>query len=101
MAEHTQSDAAELGAPMDYREHDRTYHQFLGLAKLTAVGTFNVMVSLILFGFGSPGTGFWLGMLMLLMTLLAAAVGLVGRGSVRPSAIVFVIGLLFVVLAVA
>lgn len=100
MAEHTQSGAAELGAPMDYREHDRTYHKFLDLAKLTIVGTFNIMVALVLFGFGSAGTGFWLGILMLLMTLAGVAIGL-ASGSVKPSAVVFVVGLLFVILAVA
>ena len=100
MAEHTHSGAAELGAPMDYREHDRTYHKFLDLAKLTAVGTFNVMLALILFGFGSTGAGFWLGVLMLVMTLAAAGISL-ATGSVKSSAIVFIIGVLFVILAVA
>ena len=101
MAEHTHSGSAELGAPTDYREHDSTYERFLTLTKLTIIGTINIMVALVLFAFGSAGTGFWLGMLLLLMTLATAGFGLVGSGSVKPSVAVFIIGVLFVVLSVA
>jgi hypothetical protein len=101
MAEHTHSGTAELGAPMDYREHDTTYERFLTLTKLTIIGTFNIMVALVLFAFGSAGTGFWLGLLLLLMALATAGFGLVGSGSVKPSVAVFIIGVLFVVLSVA
>ena len=101
MAEHTHSGTAELGAPMDYPQHDETYERFLTLTKLTIIGTINIMVSLVLFAFGSAGTGFWLGMLLLLMTLATAGFGLVGSGSVKPSVAVFIIGVVFVVLSVA
>lgn len=33
MADHTPSGPVELGASMDYAEHDRTYSMFLALAK--------------------------------------------------------------------
>jgi hypothetical protein len=33
MADHTPSGPVELGASMDYAEHDKTYNLFLGLAK--------------------------------------------------------------------
>ncbi|TIT49940.1 MAG: aa3-type cytochrome c oxidase subunit IV, partial [Mesorhizobium sp.] len=33
MAEHTPTGPVELGAKMDYAEHDRTYAGFLALAK--------------------------------------------------------------------
>ncbi|MER8624512.1 aa3-type cytochrome c oxidase subunit IV [Mesorhizobium sp. M1143] len=33
MADHTPTGPVELGAKMDYAEHDRTYHGFLALAK--------------------------------------------------------------------
>jgi len=101
MAEHTHSGSAEFGAPMDYRQHNQTYERFLTLTKLTIIGTFNTMVALVLFAFGSAGTGFWLGMLLMLMTLATTGFGLVGSGSVKPSVAVFIIGLLFVVLSVA
>jgi hypothetical protein len=100
MAEHTHSGSAELGAPMDYREHDRTYDRFLTLTKLTVIGTLNTMIALVLFAFGSAGTGFWLGLILLLMTLVVAGYGLVGSGSMKPSVWVLVIGVLFVILSV-
>jgi hypothetical protein len=33
MADHTPAGPVELGAKMDYAEHDKTYHLFLVLAK--------------------------------------------------------------------
>ncbi|HTV68376.1 MAG TPA: aa3-type cytochrome c oxidase subunit IV [Rhizobiaceae bacterium] len=33
MADHTPSGPVELGASMDYAEHDKTYNLFLGMAK--------------------------------------------------------------------
>ena len=101
MAEHTHSGSAELGAPMDYREHDKTYERFLTLTKLTIIGTLNIMVALVLFGFGSAGTGFWLGTLLLVLAIATAGIGLFGGGSIKPSMVVFAIGVLFVVLTVA
>jgi len=100
MAEHTHSGSAELGAPMDYPQHDSTYERFLTLTKLTVVGTINTMIALVLFAFGSAGTGFWLGLILLLMTLGAAGAGLAGSGSMKPSVGVLIIGVLFVILSV-
>ena len=33
MADHTPTGPVEMGAKMDYAEHDKTYHRFLTLAK--------------------------------------------------------------------
>ncbi|MDP3898082.1 MAG: aa3-type cytochrome c oxidase subunit IV, partial [Mesorhizobium sp.] len=33
MADHTPTGPLEMGAKMDYAEHDKTYARFLGLAK--------------------------------------------------------------------
>jgi Bacterial aa3 type cytochrome c oxidase subunit IV len=49
MADHTPTGPVELGAQMDYAEHDRTYHRFLTLAKF---GSLIVAALLIAMGFG-------------------------------------------------
>ena len=99
MVERPHSGTAELGAPMDYPEHERTYDGFLTLTKLTVLAAIITMVSLILFAFGG-GAGFWLGVLMLILMAAALAIGLVAKGTSRPLIGVLVIGLLLVVLTV-
>ena len=34
MADHSPTGPVELGADMDYAEHDKTYHRFLGLPNM-------------------------------------------------------------------
>ena len=50
MADHTPAGPVELGADMDYAEHDRTYHGFLTLAKYGALTCAAVLISMA-FGF--------------------------------------------------
>ncbi len=101
MAEHVTHGPAEIGAEMDYREHERTYSAFIKASQVLTVATLDVVLALVLFAFGSASVGFWLGSLLLVMTIVAAGMGLASRGSWKPPAVVFAIGLLFIILAVA
>jgi hypothetical protein len=96
MAEHLPAGPAELGAPMDYAEHERTYRGFLTLTKLSILASIDTLIALVLFGYG----GFWLGVLMLLMMMAALVIGLVAKGTSKPLVIVTIIGVLFVAVSV-
>ncbi len=96
MAENISSGHAELGAPMDYREHERTYSGFIALSKIGVLASIASLLSLALFSFGGGG-GFWWGMLMLVLMIAATVIGIVGKGAVRPLIVVNVLG--FILLA--
>ena len=96
MAEHVSHGHAELGAPMDYREHERTYSGFIALSKIGVLASIASLLSLALFSFGG-GAGFWWGTLMLVLMLVGTITGLVGKGTVRPLIVVNVLG--FILLA--
>lgn len=99
MAEQTHSGPAELGAPMDYAEHERTFHGFVTLTKLAVLATIDTLLALALFAFGG-GAGFWLGVLLLLLMTIALVIGLAAKGTVKPLVIVTLIGLLLVAISV-
>ncbi|WP_027166185.1 aa3-type cytochrome c oxidase subunit IV [Mesorhizobium sp. WSM3224] len=69
MAEHTPTGPVELGAQMDYAEHDRTYKGFLGLAKY---GSLVCAAILIAMAFGFFVGGFFSG---LIVFILITAIG--------------------------
>jgi len=98
MAEHSHSGTAELGAPMDYSEHERTYHGFVVLSKLSVMATIDILIALLLFAFGSGG--FWLGVLLVVLTMVGLVMGLSAKGSVKPLVGVTILGLVFFVLSV-
>jgi hypothetical protein len=51
MADHSKSSGPlEVGANMDYSEHDKTYHRFLALAKWGVVACVGLMAAMA-FGF--------------------------------------------------
>jgi len=50
MADHTPTGPVELGADMDYSEHDRTYHGFLALAKYGSLTAAAILIAMA-FGF--------------------------------------------------
>jgi hypothetical protein len=50
MADHTPSGPVELGADMDYAEHDRTFHLFVSLAKYGALISAAILIAMA-FGF--------------------------------------------------
>lgn len=98
MAEHMPTGPAEIGAEMDYPEHERTYSGFIAFAKIGVVNTLDVLLCLVLYAFGG-GWGFTLGTILLLLTLAAAAIDLATMG-VKASAAVFVLGVVLIILAV-
>jgi hypothetical protein len=98
MAEHTHSGPAELGAPMDYAQHDQTFASFVMLTKLTILATIDVLLALALYGFGSGG--FWLGTLLIMLMMIATAISLMAKGTMKPLIVVTIIGVVFVVLSV-
>jgi hypothetical protein len=97
MAEHTPAGPAELGAPMDYAQHERTYAGFLSLVKITILASIVTLLALALYGFGSGG--FWLGSLLVILMIVGVAIGVAGKGTIKPLVIVAIIG--FVLLAVS
>jgi len=99
MAEHTHSGPAELGAPMDYREHERTFAGFVALAKITILASAITLIALALYGFGSGG--FWLGTLLIVLMLIASAMSLMGKGTVKPLLVVVAIGVIFAILSLS
>ena len=98
MAEHLPAGPAEVGAPMDYGEHERTYSGFISLTKVIILATADTMLALTLFAFGRGG--FWLGSLLLLLVMIATVIAIIGKGSLKPLAIVAVVGILFLALSV-
>ena len=50
MADHTPTGPIEMGAEMDYAEHDKTYHRFLTLAKYVSLGCVALLAAMA-FGF--------------------------------------------------
>ena len=82
MAEHTHSGPAELGAPMDYAEHERTFPSFVALTKITILATIAMLHRSRCSA--SASGGFWLGTLLSSMTLVATAIAIVAKGSVKP-----------------
>lgn len=95
MAEQTPSGPVELGAEMDYAEHDRTFGGFVALTKITVLATIAILQALLLFGIAA--NGFWLGVLMIVLMMVAATIGVIAKGSVNALIGVVIIG--FVLMA--
>lgn len=85
---------------MDYDAHERTYEGFINFSKVGTIAVLNIVLCLILFAFGGTiATVF--GWIMLIATLLAAAIGLaLGDKGWVPSAGVFVLTGLLAILTV-
>ncbi|MDN3720817.1 aa3-type cytochrome c oxidase subunit IV [Roseibium salinum] len=80
---------------MDYEAHERTYEGFINFSKVGTIAALNVMLCLIMFGFGgSVATIF--GWLMLIATIVASSIGLAlgATGWIPPAAVFVVTGLL-------
>jgi len=75
MADHSPSGPVEVGASMDYVEHEKTYHMFLNLAKY---GTL-VCVALL----ASMAFGFFTAAGLISSTILFALICLVGSFLLR------------------
>ncbi len=96
MAEHTQSGPVELGAPMDYAEHQRTFAGFVAMTKVLTLATIAILQSLTLFGIAAHG--FWLGVLMIVLMFIATTASMFMKGSINPLVGVVIIGFLFMIL---
>ena len=70
MAEHTPTGPVELGAKMDYAEHDRTYHGFLALAKY---GSLFCGALLLAMAFGFFAGGFFSATILFVLVLAVGA----------------------------
>lgn len=55
MADHSPAGPAELGAPMDYAEHEKTYGRFIGLAKYGTLACVALMIAMAFGFFTSAG----------------------------------------------
>ncbi|CDX26693.1 Aa3 type cytochrome c oxidase subunit IV [Mesorhizobium sp. ORS 3324] len=64
MADHTPTGPVELGAQMDYAEHDRTYKAFLALAKY---GSLVCAAILLAMAFGFFVGGFFSGVILFIV----------------------------------
>ena len=78
MAEHTHSGPVELGAPMDYPAHRSTFAGFVSLTKITALACIAILQALALFGLAA--NGFWLGVLLIVLMMVASAIGVDHQG---------------------
>jgi hypothetical protein len=99
MAEHLPTGTAELGAPMDYAEHERTFDGFVMFTKLGLLHTIDTLLALALFAFGG-GWGFWLGLLLLILATIALVIGLLAKGTVKPLVFTTILGVLLVAVSV-
>lgn len=70
MADHTAAGPVELGAKMDYAEHEKTYSMFIGLVKYGSLACVALLVAMA-FGFFAGG-GF---ISSVIVFLLICAVG--------------------------
>lgn len=70
MSEH-HSGPVETGAPMDYREHERTYQGFLAVAKY---GTAACVALLVAMAAGFFTAGGWVGGVLTFIILFVASI---------------------------
>ncbi|TRC95092.1 aa3-type cytochrome c oxidase subunit IV [Mesorhizobium sp. WSM4303] len=70
MADHTPTGPVELGAKMDYTEHDRTYHGFLALAKYGSLFCLGLLIAM---AFGFFAGGFFSATILFVLILAAGA----------------------------
>ncbi len=71
MADHIPDAPVEMGAKMDYSQHDKTYSMFLGLAKYATLHCAALLIAMA-FGFFTSG-GFFSGVALF---ILISAVGI-------------------------
>lgn len=70
MADHTPTGPVELGAKMDYAEHDRTYAAFLALAKYGSLLCAGILVAM---AFGFFVGGFFSGTILFILIMAVGA----------------------------
>jgi hypothetical protein len=97
MAEHTHSGPVEVGAPMDYQEHQRTFAGVIALVKVSILASIATLQSLTLMGIAR--NAFWPGALLLLLMFVATAVAVVTKGSIKALVAVVIFGFLLMALS--
>lgn len=68
MADHTSTGPVELGADMDYAEHERTYHGFTMLAKYGSLACAGILIAMA-FGFFTTA-GFFSAFILFVLILV-------------------------------
>jgi hypothetical protein len=68
MADHSPAGPVEMGAPMDYPEHEKTYRLFLALAKYGTLTTAALLLSMAFAFFTSAG--FFSGLILFILVVL-------------------------------
>jgi aa3 type cytochrome c oxidase subunit IV len=90
----------ENAPAMDYEAHERTYEGFINFSKVGTIAVLNIVLCLILFGFGGTAATVF-GWLMLIATLVASSIGLaLGAKGWIPPAVVFVLTGILAILTV-
>lgn len=70
MAQHHDTAPAEIGAKMDYQEHEKTYGLFLSVTKWGTIAVADLMIAMA-FGFFAGG-GFFASLILFVLILVAA-----------------------------
>jgi len=68
MADHPPAGPVEMGASMDYPEHEKTYRLFLGLTKYGTLSTIALLASMAFAFFTSAG--FFSGLILFIVIVL-------------------------------
>ncbi|MEO3384740.1 aa3-type cytochrome c oxidase subunit IV [Mesorhizobium sp. CAU 1741] len=71
MADNTPTGPVELGAEMDYQEHEKTYSLFIGLSKYVTLSTVALLIAMA-FGFFTSAGFFSAFILFVLINLVGA-----------------------------
>ena len=71
MADNTPTGPVELGAEMDYQEHEKTYSLFIGLSKYVTLMTVALLIAMA-FGFFTSAGFFSATILFVLITAVGA-----------------------------
>lgn len=71
MADHAPTGPVELGAEMDYKEHEATYSLFLTILKYGTLATVTLLIALA-FGFFTSAGFFSATILFVLLTVIGA-----------------------------
>lgn len=72
MADNTPTGPVELGADMDYVEHEKTYSLFLGVTKYVTLVTVALLIAMA-FGFFVSGAGFFSATILFVLLCVVGA----------------------------
>ena len=81
---------------LHFDRHRRTFAGFVSLTKITTLATIAILQALALFGLAN--NGFWLGVLLIVLAMIASVIAVASRGSINALVVVVVLGFLFMAL---